>query len=146
MNRESSVLTDDTVDCEDSTLESTEPELSLAVQCATLMLWSFANELLANWARSKRGLPERGAYLPWLSEAAIDINLADINLGVLRQDVLRLGDALPVRERRRRRALEGRLVTSNDGASRHAICGEIVTTRRGRGGGRVIVQIHGHRA
>ena len=28
MNRESSVLTDDTVDCEDSTLESTEPELS----------------------------------------------------------------------------------------------------------------------
>ena len=81
---------------------STEPELSLAVQCATLMLWSFANELLANWARSKRGLPERGAYLPWLSEAAIDINLADINLGVLRQDVLRLGEALPVRERRRR--------------------------------------------
>ena len=62
-----------------------------------LMLWALANELLVNWARSARGLPERGAYMPWVSEAAI-------NNTNLRQDVLRLGDALRARKQRRRLA------------------------------------------
>ena len=84
---------------------NTEPALELAVQCAMLMLWAFANELLVNWASSARGLPERGAYMPWVSEAAINnTNLRQDVLGVLRQDVLRLGDALRARKQRRRLA------------------------------------------